>query len=55
MNARKQTRVLPPKKRPYQAPKLIVHGNLRALTLAKGGTLGDGSGKPKTRTSSGPG
>lgn len=36
------------KKRPYRAPKLVTHGNLLALTKAKGGNLGDG-GKPNTR------
>lgn len=45
-----------PKKRPYRAPKLTTHGNLKTITLAKGGSLGDGGGAtPKTRTTSGPG
>ena len=44
-----------PTKRPYRAPTLIKHGNLKSLTTAKGGSLGDGVGAPKTRTSSGPG
>lgn len=37
------------KKRPYVAPKLVTHGDLRTITLAKGGILGDGTGVPKTR------
>lgn len=43
------------KKRPYRTPKLITHGNLRTMTLAKGGGLGDGGSNPKTRVASGPG
>jgi len=41
-------------KRTYRAPRLKVHGDFRKLTAAKGGTMGDGSGKPSTR-STGPG
>ena len=37
-------------KRPYARPKLIVHGDLRKITLAKGSIFADGSGVPKTRT-----
>ena len=37
-----------PKKRPYCTPKLVEHGNLSALTKAKGGSRSDGS-KPSTR------
>lgn len=36
-------------KRPYRSPRLVVYGDLRRLTTAKGGTLGDGGGKPTTR------
>ena len=53
MTTKKQ--VSKPKKRPYRAPKLITHGNLRTMTLAKGGALGDGGSNPKTRVASGPG
>jgi hypothetical protein len=42
------------KKRPYRAPKLKRHGDLRTLTQAKGGDRGDGNGVPKTRTTTGP-
>ena len=38
------------KKRPYRAPKLVMHGNLVAVTRTKGGASSDGSGKPNTRT-----
>ena len=41
-------------RRPYRAPELKVHGDFRKLTAAKGGNMGDGSGKPSTR-STGPG
>jgi hypothetical protein len=40
-------------KKPYRKPKLAVHGDIRRLTKAKGGTKSDGSGKPATRTSGG--
>lgn len=40
-----------PKKKPYRPPRLIAYGDLRTLTMAKGGTKGDGTGKPSTRTS----
>jgi len=43
-----------PRKRPYRAPKLKVHGNLRKLTADKGSTHGDGS-KPSTRNLGNPG
>jgi hypothetical protein len=36
-------------KRPYQAPKLTVHGKLQTLTQAKGGFFSDGASKPNTR------
>jgi hypothetical protein len=38
-------------KRPYRVPVLKIHGDLRKLTAVKGGTGGDGSGKPKTKSS----
>jgi hypothetical protein len=37
-------------RRPYRAPELKVHGDFRKLTAAKGGNMGDGSGKPSTRS-----
>jgi hypothetical protein len=40
------------RKKPYRAPKLIVHGDLRALTR-KGGKRNDGGGRPKTRVGTG--
>jgi hypothetical protein len=55
MTTAKKTSAKQPAKRPYRTPKLTVHGNLRTLTLGKGGSLGDGGGKPKTRLTSGPG
>lgn len=47
----KKQRPRPPKKRPYWAPTLKVHGNLIALTATmKGGGMDDGgSPKPNTR------
>lgn len=36
-------------KPPYAAPRLVVHGDLRALTRSKPGTKADGTGKPATR------
>jgi hypothetical protein len=42
-------------KRPYRAPTLTTHGDLRTMTLAKGGSNGDGGGAPKTRVQTGPG
>ena len=41
------------KKRPYRAPRLMVHGDLKAITMAKGGSSNDGGGKPRTRLSGG--
>jgi hypothetical protein len=41
----------PVPKRPYRAPRLVVHGDLRTLTQAKKGASNDGSGKPRTRLS----
>lgn len=35
-------------KKVYEAPKLVVHGDLAELTRVKGGTHMDGGGKPDT-------
>lgn len=40
-----------PKKQPYRAPKLMIHGDLRTMTKAKAGCMTDGTGKPDTRSS----
>ena len=37
-------------KKPYNPPKLVVYGNLRELTMAKGGAKNDGGGKPATKS-----
>lgn len=37
-------------KKPYNSPRLVVHGDLRQITQAKGGTRGDGSGVPRTKS-----
>jgi hypothetical protein len=42
-----------PKKRPYRAPELTVHGNLKTLTMSKSGRNADGSGKPRTKNAGG--
>lgn len=36
-------------KRTYRTPRLIRYGNLRQLSLVKGGTRGDGGGVPVSR------
>lgn len=36
-------------KKPYRPPRLVVHGDLRHLTMTKGGSAADGSGKPRTK------
>ena len=41
-------------KRPYREPKLTKHGDLKTLTMGKGGNRTDGGGAPKTRTSAAP-
>ncbi len=41
------------KKKAYRSPRLVVHGDLRHLTMAKGGTKKDG-GKASTRASGAP-
>ena len=38
-------------KKPYRKPRLAVHGDIRDLTRAKGGTKNDGTGKPATKAS----
>jgi hypothetical protein len=35
------------KKRPYSKPRLTVHGDLRVITAAKGGTKQE-AGRPRT-------
>jgi hypothetical protein len=40
-------------KQPYSRPKLTVHGDLRAITAAKGGNKGDGA-NPKTWSTTAP-
>lgn len=45
---RKPARQSSGKKR-YAPPALMVHGDLRRLTKAKGGVACDGGGKPMTR------
>lgn len=50
---RKKTVLRRPKKRPYRTPVLRTYGDLKTLTMAKGGTQTDG-GMPKTRTTGGP-
>lgn len=37
-------------KKPYRTPRLVVHGDLRRLTMTKGGTTNDGAGKPRTKS-----
>ncbi|HZT76374.1 MAG TPA: hypothetical protein VFA27_06940 [Vicinamibacterales bacterium] len=36
-------------KRPYRAPRLTVHGDLKTMTLSKKGTNNDGGAKPRTK------
>lgn len=38
-----------PKKKPYRPPRLVAYGDLRTLSMEKGGTKSDGGGKPRTR------
>ena len=42
-----------PAKKPYDAPRLLVHGDLRDHTGVKAGDKNDGAGKPATRVSGG--
>lgn len=39
------------KKKPYRPPRLTVYGDLRRLTMVKGGSANDGGGKPRTKLS----
>jgi hypothetical protein len=48
-SSKRKTPPQPLRKKRYQTPSLIVHGDIRRLTQAKGGALGDGGGMPKTR------
>ena len=41
------------RKKPYHPPRLTVYGDLRRLTMAKGGNRRDGGGNPKTKTTGG--
>ena len=36
------------RKKPYQPPRLVRHGDVKRLTGTKGGASVDGSGKPNT-------
>ena len=36
-------------RKPYRAPRLVVYGDLRRITMAKGGSANDGGGNPKTK------
>ncbi len=38
------------KKKSYRQPRLVVYGDFRSLTRAKGGTKNDGGGKASTRS-----
>ena len=49
-SSKRKTPPQPSRKKRYRTPSLTVHGDLRRLTQAKGGMLGDGGGMPKTRT-----
>jgi hypothetical protein len=42
-------------RKPYRTPDLIVHGSVKDLTQIKRGSKNDGGGKPRTRTTGGPG
>jgi hypothetical protein len=42
------------KKKPYSSPRLVAYGDFRTLTRGKGGTSGDGQGKPNTKTTGQP-
>ena len=39
-------------KKPYCSPRLVVYGDLRRLTMLKGGTNSDGT-NPKSKSTSG--
>lgn len=36
-------------KKPYRAPRLVTHGDLRKLALGSGGLRSDGKGMPKSK------
>jgi hypothetical protein len=36
-------------RKPYQAPRLTVYGDLHRIAQAKGGAKADGGGKPVTK------
>jgi hypothetical protein len=36
-------------KKPYRAPRLATHGDLRKLALGSGGRKGDGKGKASSK------
>jgi len=55
MNARKEEKSEPEPRKPYRKPKLADHGDIAAVTRAKGGHASDGSGKPATKAPTGPG
>ena len=40
-------------KRRYTPPRLVAHGDLKAMTQAKKGAASDGGSKPKTHLSGG--
>lgn len=37
-------------KKPYRSPRLMIYGDLRRLTMAKGGKRSDGLGLAKSRS-----
>ncbi|RPI57047.1 MAG: lasso RiPP family leader peptide-containing protein [Acidobacteria bacterium] len=39
----------PERKKPYHPPRLVEYGDLRKITLGKGGNMTDGTGRPATR------
>jgi hypothetical protein len=47
-----QSKTTPPVKHPYAPPRLTVYGDLRAVTLQNGGTVGmnDNGGGPDKST-----
>jgi hypothetical protein len=38
-----------PQKKPYRSPRLVVYGDLRQITMQKGGSMNDGGGAPMTK------
>jgi len=38
------------KRKTYSSPRVVVYGDFRSLTQAKGGNNDDGGSKPNTRT-----